>query len=136
MVVVVVVVVVVVLHLHRVNKGWQLFFIFFFLRLKLDEESLGDGLKAQKILLFPFCVFSGAVATALITYNILHEYLQQRATSPTIKRGLELIKSPSIRSLLQKCSRFCISFRVLVGLFVEDGTKFHSQLSLVRPLID
>ena len=56
---VVVVVVVVVLHLHRVNKGWQLFFFFFFLRLKFDEESIGDGLKAQKILLFPLGSFLG-----------------------------------------------------------------------------
>ena len=53
---VVVVVVVVVLHLHRVNKGWQLFF---FLRLKFDEELIGDGLKAQKILLFPLLSFLG-----------------------------------------------------------------------------
>ena len=49
------VVVVVVLHLHRVNKGWQLFF--FFLTLKFDEKSIGDGLKAQKILLFPLVSF-------------------------------------------------------------------------------
>ena len=54
----VVVVVVVVLHLHRVNKGWQLFFSFFS-RLKFDEESIGDGLKAQKILLFPLGSFLG-----------------------------------------------------------------------------
>ena len=49
--------VVVVLHLHRVNKGWQLFFFFFFflqilvLRVNFDEESNGDGLEAQKIFL-------------------------------------------------------------------------------------
>ena len=48
----------VVLHLHRVNKGWQLFFFFFYfflqilvLRVNLDEESNGDGLEAQKIFL-------------------------------------------------------------------------------------
>ena len=56
--VVVVVVVVVVLHLHRVNKGWQLFFSLS-LRLKFDEESIGDGLEAQKILLFPLGSFLG-----------------------------------------------------------------------------
>ena len=55
---VVVVVVVLVLHLQRVNKGWQLFvffvfFLFFFLTVKFDEESIGDGIEAQKILLFP-----------------------------------------------------------------------------------
>ena len=38
---------------------------FFFLRVKFDEESIGDDLEAQKILLFYFGVFSGAVATAL-----------------------------------------------------------------------
>ena len=46
----------VVLNLHRVNKGGQLFF---FLRLKFDEESIGDGLKAQKIVLFPLVSFLG-----------------------------------------------------------------------------
>ena len=51
----------------------ETFFSFFFLRLKFDEESIGDGLKAQKILLFPLCVFSGAVATALI-YEIFRAF--------------------------------------------------------------
>ena len=52
---VVVVVVVVVLHLHRVNKGWQLFFS----KGNFDEESIGDGLEAQKILIFPLGSFLG-----------------------------------------------------------------------------
>ena len=57
-------VVVVVLHLHRVNKGWQLFF--FLSESNFDEESIGDGLEAQKNFTFSVGVFSGAVATALI----------------------------------------------------------------------
>ena len=78
-----VVVFVVGLHLHCVNKGWQLF-SFFSLKVNFDEESIGDGFEAQKILIFltiyqirfarrylkvrekSVGVFSGAVATALI----------------------------------------------------------------------
>ena len=54
---VVVVVVFVVLHLHRVNKGGN--FFIFFLRVIFDEESIGDGLEAQKILLIPLLSFLG-----------------------------------------------------------------------------
>ena len=39
------------LYLHCVNKGWRLFFLFsFFVGINFDEESISDGLEAQKIL--------------------------------------------------------------------------------------
>ena len=38
------------------------------LRVKFDEESIGDGLEAQKILFFSAGVFSRAFATALTFY--------------------------------------------------------------------
>ena len=50
-VVLVVVAVVVELHLHCVYKGWQLFSSLFLVA-DFDEESFGEGLQAQKILLF------------------------------------------------------------------------------------
>ena len=56
-----VVVVVVVLHLHRVNKGWQLFFS---LRVKFDEDRLVN--RSSENFTFSARVFSWAVATALI----------------------------------------------------------------------
>ena len=69
--------VVVVLHLHRVNKGWQLFFVF--LRVIFDEESIGDGLEAQKILLFPLVSFLGQLP--LPSYALFHEWLQHMPAS-------------------------------------------------------
>ena len=112
----VVVVVVVVLHLHRVNKGWQLFF--FFRRLKFDEESIGDGLKAQKILLFPLCVFSGAVATAL-NYNDVKFHVCSFFTVSKIQ--FDEFKTMSIYTVLRV---FCTSTVPLFDQALNAGRIF------------
>ena len=51
------------------------FFLFFFLRLKFDEESIGDGLSVV--------VFSGAVATALMILHMKSSVLE--ATSKCLE---------------------------------------------------
>ena len=76
-----VVVVVIVLHLHCVNKGWLLLFV---VRVKFDEESIGDGLSVV--------VFSGAVATALMILLNPHEILSIRSNIKMSRKLTSIIR--------------------------------------------